>query len=1296
MSEGRSYTTAFGAYTKGFEEGIDRMNNALKDYQKQLKNNKKEQTAASREIKAYQKELDALEEEIKQNGEATEKQKQRQKELNDKIKEAKQRLDDLKIAQAGLRKEIEDAKKKIEEQKKAVETFKNSMSDAKDSAKELGTEIAGLAAAGTAAIAGMIAYGRQASQWADDLNTLSKTTGIATADLQKFQYAEKLVDVSTETLTGSLTKLTSKMADAAEDDTGKAAESFEKLNVKVTDSTGKIRDRQEVFYEIIDALGKVGNEVERDALAMDIFGKSAQQLNPLIKGGAQVLKSIGDELDRSGLILSQDELDKLNQFNDKIDTLTAKGSQIQKITAGQVTPAVDGLLDVADELLDDIKQMADSGELKDIAESWGVTIRKGAADLKNLVLWVTKHKEAVAGAAGAMAGYKIGLSIGSLVNSLCAGMSALKAMTDSETASQIALNTAMNSNPIGVVIGLVGALTGGLIAMSAASSSAADDVEVLNSALDRAASAYASSAANTQAEAAYIKSLGEEYEKLRTKSELTAGEREKLAAIAETLQNKLGLEAAEVKNTAGEYQYLTDKINETIEAMKAQAAVEAAAEGYKSALQTQLEARLKFEQKLAEVRKKYPSLYDEKGNLNGNEWNNDTNDAVNEVEDLRSAWMNAGKAVEFYSDRMGEAVADQDTFLGKSSSSGASIENTTNVIKGSADAVGDYTDQIEEYADRLLKGEDGFTLQGFYSLFQSTGDAAQYLEDKLQSSNKALEDNRTQIKNTQDEIERLRKALNKPDITPDDFSTKYTQLEDAKKRLAQLRTEQVGLKEAVKSAEKEYKSASWAAKSYDEKISELAKDSADVRKQLKSLSDIYGELQNGQDMSFDTLLSLIEKYPQYASELANANGNISEQKRLVELLYEAEKNEAVAKLTNAKAAAVAQAESKRTEISTLRESISSTERYINVLKNLNLTHLNVYSSAVTNLSRMRGELSNLNTEFDNAKLTADSYNDAINALSNAFRNFNIRSSNNNNTSADNNYSPSQSSSGSDNVEWTWSWLDEQATGSSSSQARTELVERVHSLGKINDRELKAEYEKILREEANTYEESYNLRLKLKNVTDRILNDEVKAKEEAEKKKEEAEKQRLAILKREQELASAAYKKLVEGEISSIQGLNKAIQAGADNDIKKIDKQMEKRRQKKEDDNRKKELDAIELQLKYYRGDDNSRASLEQRRQEILNEQAEADYERQMEQKKLDIQARANTMIDSNTSAIEKLTAVMEDVSYRLASSHTAQEVVSQVTDKRELVEMFKTGTNNMSSAQIQAFIQAVKADFYSG
>lgn len=102
-----------------------------------------------------------------------------------------------------------------------------------------------------------------------------------------------------------------------------AALAFEELGINILDVNGELRSNQDVFAEALDALGKMENETQRDAYAMQIFGKSAQDLNPLILGGADTLKQLGDQAEAAGLILGQDALDNLNSLADAIDTFKA-------------------------------------------------------------------------------------------------------------------------------------------------------------------------------------------------------------------------------------------------------------------------------------------------------------------------------------------------------------------------------------------------------------------------------------------------------------------------------------------------------------------------------------------------------------------------------------------------------------------------------------------------------------------------------------------------------------------------------------------------------------------------------------------------------------------------------------------------------------------------------------------------------------------------------------------------------------------------------------------------------------
>ncbi len=154
--------------------------------------------------------------------------------------------------------------------------------------------------------------------YADDINTLAKITGLSTKELQEFQYASELIDVDMDTLSGSLSKLTKNMS-TAKKGTGDAATAFDALGISVTDGvTGELRNNKEVFYETIDALGKMTNETQRDAYSMAIFGRSAQDLNPLIVAGSDALAQYAKEANDFGLVLDDVQLNALNGFNDNV------------------------------------------------------------------------------------------------------------------------------------------------------------------------------------------------------------------------------------------------------------------------------------------------------------------------------------------------------------------------------------------------------------------------------------------------------------------------------------------------------------------------------------------------------------------------------------------------------------------------------------------------------------------------------------------------------------------------------------------------------------------------------------------------------------------------------------------------------------------------------------------------------------------------------------------------------------------------------------------------------------------
>lgn len=301
-----------------------------------------------KELKKTSDELKGVNKALKFNPTSVDLWKQKQQLLTQRIDQTKDKLDVLRQEQkqmdaAGVDKNSEQYRKlqrEIIETKSQLKHFKSELrsigsarlkalgeqfKQAGSKIEQAGQSMREISMAAGAASAAIGAAAVKSGKWADDLNTMSKKYSMSTQELQKYSAAAELVDVDVETIANSHRKLTKQMA-SAQGGTGKSAEAFEKLGVSVTDADGNLRDSDTVWQETIAALGKMENETERDATAMQLMGKSASDLNPLIEDGGETYKTFAETMEKYDLsFIDQDTLDKANQFNDELDTMKSIG-----------------------------------------------------------------------------------------------------------------------------------------------------------------------------------------------------------------------------------------------------------------------------------------------------------------------------------------------------------------------------------------------------------------------------------------------------------------------------------------------------------------------------------------------------------------------------------------------------------------------------------------------------------------------------------------------------------------------------------------------------------------------------------------------------------------------------------------------------------------------------------------------------------------------------------------------------------------------------------------------------------
>lgn len=320
------------------------------------------------EARGVDKELKDVNRALKFNPKNTELLAQKQRLLKDRVDQTSKSLDQLKDVQNQLdaqkvdknseeyrrvRREIIETESKLKhyeaEQAKFIRESKKiyqvgqAFEQTGQKIESAGRSLRAVSAAAGAVAAALGGVSVKAGRTADDLNTLSKVTGINTRELQMYAAQADLVDVSVEDMAKAHQRLKKSMASSS------STKYFEQLGVQTKNADGSLRDANEVFNDTIKALGKMENETERDAVAMALMGKSANNLNPLIEDGGRTYEKVSKMMKKYGLEpVSQKDLDRANEFNDAIDTIKLLFTQAVQIVgtkiAGYLVPVMDKLV----------------------------------------------------------------------------------------------------------------------------------------------------------------------------------------------------------------------------------------------------------------------------------------------------------------------------------------------------------------------------------------------------------------------------------------------------------------------------------------------------------------------------------------------------------------------------------------------------------------------------------------------------------------------------------------------------------------------------------------------------------------------------------------------------------------------------------------------------------------------------------------------------------------------------------------------------------------------------------------
>ena len=171
------------------------------------------------------------------------------------------------------------------------------------------------------------------------LEKLSAQTGITIESLQELEFAAKDLDVPTDALATGLQHLSLQMEQAAESSKGQAGTAFHALGIEVRNTNGTLKDSGEIFDEIREKFSQMADGPTKGALAMNLFGRSGQQLIPILNMTTQQAEALRQKME-----LMQGDFknaaDTENEYHNATTTLKESWDGLTKGIIDELLPAL--------------------------------------------------------------------------------------------------------------------------------------------------------------------------------------------------------------------------------------------------------------------------------------------------------------------------------------------------------------------------------------------------------------------------------------------------------------------------------------------------------------------------------------------------------------------------------------------------------------------------------------------------------------------------------------------------------------------------------------------------------------------------------------------------------------------------------------------------------------------------------------------------------------------------------------------------------------------------------------------
>lgn len=287
----------------------------------------------------------------------------------------------------------------------------------------------------------------------ENMGIFAQKAGVTIESFQKIAYGASFANIQAEEMSVMLGKLGNQIQQTAlgNEDLQKA---FKAAGVSVKDSTGKLKNADQMLVDLSDTFAKMQDGPTKNALAIKLFGEEGLKLLPFLNQGSTGLRQLGKDAERLGIVFDQDGSNKSAEFNKSLGDVQYALKGLGYTIGLETLPVVQGILGefkewvVANRVIlgQNVRQWVESfaQRLPDIVQG----MRDVGNGISTAVDWLGKLSDLLGGTENLILTAAAVMS-GPLLSALLGAASAF-----------ISLGVAIMTTPVGWIMAAVAAIAG--------------------------------------------------------------------------------------------------------------------------------------------------------------------------------------------------------------------------------------------------------------------------------------------------------------------------------------------------------------------------------------------------------------------------------------------------------------------------------------------------------------------------------------------------------------------------------------------------------------------------------------------------------------------------------------------------------------------------------------------------------------------------------------------------------------------------------------------------------------------